>query len=123
MYKGFIVLTVGRAYRHSVSKGKSTASAGVSTDDKTATIHYKPITSLSGNNNALVHYKQSHGYDQISYALSNIHGLYGCGCNLLDVTSLYSLNPGMLPGRFSYKRPGYEANLLLVAVCYGSYLR
>ena len=32
--------------------------------------------------------------DQISHALSNIHGLYGCICNLLDVISVYSLNPG-----------------------------
>ena len=76
---------------------------------KTATVHYKPVTSLSGNNNALAHYEQSRGYDQISHALSNIHGVYRCSCNLLDVTSVYSLNPGMLPGRFSYKRPGYEA--------------
>ena len=53
--------------------------------------------------------QQSRGYDQISHALSNIHGLYGWSCNLLDVISVYSLNPGKLPGRFSYKRPGYEA--------------
>ena len=59
----------------------------------------------------LAHYEQSGGFDQISHALSNIHGLYGCSCNLLDVISVYSLNPGKLPGRFSYKRPGYEANV------------
>ena len=45
-----------------------------------------------------------------NYALSNIHGLCGCSCNLFDVVSVYSLNPGKLPGRFSYKRPGYEAS-------------
>ena len=78
-----------------VSKGESTAS-GVSTDDKTA-IQYKPVTSLAGNN-ALVHHKQSRGYDQISHALSNTHGLYGCSCNFLDFISIYSLNPGKLPG-------------------------
>ena len=27
-----------------------------------------------------------------------------------DVASVYSLNPGKLPGHFSYKRPGYEAS-------------
>ena len=37
-----------------MSKGESTAS-GVSTDDKTAAIEYKPVTSLAGNN-ALVHH-------------------------------------------------------------------
>ena len=86
--------------------GISTASAGVSTDDKTATVNYKPVTSLSGNNNALAHYEQSCGYDQISHALSNIHGLYRCSCNLLDVTYIYSLNPGILPDRFSYNGLG-----------------
>ena len=43
---------------------------------KTATVHYKPVMSLADNNNALAHYEQSRGYDQISHALSNIHGLY-----------------------------------------------
>ena len=43
--------------------------------------------------------------------ITNIHGLYGCSCNLLDVISVYSLNPGKLPGRFSYEWPGYEAKL------------
>ena len=47
-----------------MSKGESTAS-GVSTDDETAAIQYKPVTSPAGNN-ALVHYKQLRGYDQIS---------------------------------------------------------
>ena len=75
---------------------------------KTATIQYKVVTSLAGNNNAFVHYEQSCGYDQISHALSNIHGLYKC--NLLDVIS----NPGKLPGRFSYKQPGYKANGILL---------
>ena len=50
----------------SVSESESTA-GGESTDDKTATVQYKPVTSLAGNNNALAHYKQSHGYDQISH--------------------------------------------------------
>ena len=76
---------------------------------KTVTTQYQPVTSLAGNNNTLAHYEESRGYDQISHALSNIHGLYGCSCNLFDVTSVYSLNLGELPGRFSYERPGYEA--------------
>ena len=33
---------------------------------------------MSRNNNALAHYKQSRDYNQISHALSNIHGLYRC---------------------------------------------
>ena len=76
---------------------------------KTATIQCKPVTSLASNNNALVQYKLSCGFDQISHALSNIHGLYGCSCNLFDLISVYSLKPGKLPGHFSYKRPRYEA--------------
>ena len=76
---------------------------------KTATIQYKPVTSLAGNNNVVAHYEQSRGFDQISHALSNIHGLYQCSCNLFDVISVYSFNPRKLPGRFSYERPGYEA--------------
>ena len=83
-----------------VSKSESTASGG-STDDKTAT------------NNMLAHYKQSCGYDQISHSLSNIHGLYGRSCNLLDVISVYSLNLGKLPGHFSNKQPRYEARVSL----------
>ena len=67
---------------------------------KTATIQYKPVTSLAGNNNALAHYKQSHGFNQISHALSDVRGLYGCSCNLFDVISVYSLN------LLSYKWPG-----------------
>ena len=70
--------------------------------------------SLTGNNNVLAHYEQSCGYDQISHALSNIHGLYGCSCNLLDVISVYSLNPGKLPGSFSYEKPGYEARNIYI---------
>ena len=86
----------------SESESESTASSASASDDKTATIQYKPATSLASNNNALGHYEQSRGYNQISHALSNIHGLYGWRCNLLDVISVYSLNPGKLPGRFSY---------------------
>ena len=94
-----------------MSESESTAS-GASTDtSKTATIQYKPVTSLAGNNNGLAHYEQSRGFDQISHALSDIHGLYGCSCNLFDVISVYSLNPRKLPGRFSYERPGYEARI------------
>ena len=52
------------------------------------TVQYKPATSLAGNNNALAYYGQSRGYDQISHALSNIHGLYVWSCNLLDVISV-----------------------------------
>ena len=51
-----------------MSKSKSTAS-DASTDDKTATIQYKPVTSLVGNNNALAHYEQSRGFDQISQVM------------------------------------------------------
>ena len=59
-----------------VSESECTA-GGASTDDKTAIIQYRPVTSLAGNNNALTHYKESHDYNQISHVLSNIHGLYG----------------------------------------------
>ena len=76
----------------------STTSGASAPDDKTATVQYKPAMSLTGNNNALAHYEQSHGYDQISHALSNIHGLYGWSCNLLDVISVYSLNLALFPG-------------------------
>ena len=38
-----------------------------------------------------------------------IYGLYRWSCNLLNIISVYSLNLGKLPGRFSYKWPGYEA--------------
>jgi len=44
---------------------------------KTATIQYKPVTTLTGNSNARAHYEQSRGYNQTSHALSNIHRLYG----------------------------------------------
>ena len=73
---------------------------------KTATVQYKPVTSLTGNSNARAHYEQSPGYDQTSHALPNIHGLYGC-----SYISIYSLNTGKLPGHFSYKWPGYEASV------------
>ena len=63
---------------------------------------------MAASNNALAHYKQSRGYDQILHASSNIHGLYGCSCNLLDVLSVYSLNLSKLPDRFSNKWPEYE---------------
>ena len=52
---------------------------------KTATIQYKPITILAGNNHALVCYEQSCGKDQISHALSNICGLHRWSCNLSDI--------------------------------------
>ena len=104
-----LVLNVNWAYPATlVSESESTASGASAPDDKTVTVQYKPATSLAGNN-VLAHYKQSRGFDQISHPLSNIHSLYGWSCNLLDVISVYSLNPGKLPGRFSYKRPGYEA--------------
>ena len=38
-----------------MSESESTAS-GVSTDDKTATVQYKPVTSLTDNSNAHAHY-------------------------------------------------------------------
>ena len=70
-----------------MNKSESTASGESTDESKTATIQYKPVMSLAGNNNALAHYEQSPGFDQISHALSNIHGLYGCSCNLFDVIS------------------------------------
>ena len=94
----------------SVSESTSTTSGASVPDDKMATVQYKPATSLAGNNNTLAQYKQSRGYYQISHALSNIHGFYGWSSNLLDVISIYSLNPGKLPGRFSYEQTGYEAS-------------
>ena len=51
--------------------------------------------------------------DYHNHALSNIHGLYGWNCNLLDIISIFSLNPGKLPGRFSYEWPGCEASMVL----------
>ena len=88
-----------------MSESESTAS-GASTDDKTATVQYKPVRSLARNNNALANYEQSRGFDQISHALS---WLVEVSCNIFDVISVYSLNSRELPGRFSYERPGYEA--------------
>ena len=57
------------------------------------TLHYLAV---------LAQYKQSRGFDQIhvSHALSNIHGLCRCSCNLFDVISIYSLNPCKLPRPF-----------------------
>ena len=46
--------------------------------------------------------------------------MYEWSCNLFDVISVYSLNPGKLPGRFSYKRPGYEATGAQAKVGYGN---
>ena len=67
---------------------------------KTATVQYKPVTILAGNHNALVHYEQSHVYDQTSHVLSNIYGLYGWSFNLLDVISVCSLNLGLFTWLF-----------------------
>ena len=44
--------------------------------NKTANIHYKPVMSLAGNDNA-------RGYDQISHALSTIHASYGAAAIFL----------------------------------------
>ena len=52
---------------------------------KTATVQYKPVASLTDNNNALAHYEQSCGYDQISCALFNIHGCIGAA--VISLTS------------------------------------
>ena len=72
-----LVLNVNRAYPATLaSESESTVSGASAPDDKTVTVQYKPATSLAGNN-VLAHYKQSRGFDQISHALSNIHGLYG----------------------------------------------
>ena len=48
-----------------------------------------------------MHYEQSHGYDQYPIFMA---------CTGAAVISVYILNPGKLPGRFSYKWPGYEAS-------------
>ena len=76
-----LVLTVNRAYPAtsvSESESESTASGASASDDKTATVQYKPATSLASNNNALAHYEQSRGYDQIHmHYISNIHGCTG----------------------------------------------
>ena len=79
----------------------------------TVTIQYEPVTSLAGNNNARLHITNSH-VGSIKYHMHYpiFMVIRGCSCNLFDVISVYSLNPGKLPGRFSYKRPGYEANRL-----------
>ena len=82
----------------------------MSTNDKTATIHFKPVTSLA-RNNVLANYEQTHAYDQMSHSLSNSHGLYGYSCNLRETISVCSLNLGKLPGHFSNEQPGHEANL------------
>ena len=77
---------------------------------KTATIQYKPVTSLAGNNNTLAHYEQSmatikyHMHYPISMACMSAAVI------IFEVISIYSLNPGKLPGHFSYERPGYEAS-------------
>ena len=72
----------------------------------------KPVMSFTGRNNTLAHFKQSHGYDQMSHSLSNIHCVYTCTRNLLDIISVYSLDKSKLPRRFSCERPGYEANFV-----------
>ena len=103
-----------------MSENESTASGASAADDKTATVQYKPATSLAGNN-ALAHYEQSRGYNQISHCIIQYSGW---NCNLLDVISVYNLNPGKLPGRscrFSCKRPGYEAIVGLELVSTRSY--
>ena len=51
-------------------------------NDKTATIQYKPATSLAGNSNTLAHYEQSRGYDQIWHAYS-----WCTGWAVISVTS------------------------------------
>ena len=88
----------------SVRENESTASGVSIGENKKATIQYKPVMSLAGNN-IFTHYEQSHGYDLILHAL----GCTGAAINLLDGTSVYSLNSGKLPSHFSYKQPGYKA--------------
>ena len=73
-----------------MSESESTVSSAP-TDDKTATVQFKPVASLTGNSNALAHYEQSRGYDQTSHALSNIHGLYGCSYISISVSPTSSL--------------------------------
>ena len=59
----------------SVSESESTA-GGASTDARQQLSKlYKPVRILAGNN-ALTHYRESRGYDQISHVLSVIHSLY-----------------------------------------------
>ena len=83
----------------SVSESGSTASgASILMTSKTLTIQYKPVTTLAiaGNNNALAHYKQSPGCEQI------LHHEYSL-LALSDVISIYSLDLGKLPGCSSYE--------------------
>ena len=74
---------------------------------KTATIQYKPVTSLAGNNNALAYYEQSCSYIQISHALSHIHGLYVWICHLRDITVW----------TWASYQPFYPANSLGTRLC------
>ena len=76
-----------------MSEGESTASRA-STDDKTAPIQYKPVTSLAGSNTTLAHYEQSCGYDQISHAYPIFMAYMSTA--LMSLTSysyVYSWNP------------------------------
>ena len=72
----------------STSSESESAASGASTDGKTATVQYKPVASLTDNNNALAHYEQSCGYNQISYALFNIHGCIGAAVISLSHTHI-----------------------------------
>ena len=74
-----------------------------------ATIQYKPVTSLADN--------QTHSLIMNSHMASIKNHMHypifmactgAAACNLLDI-SVYSLNPGKLPGRFSYERTGFKA--------------
>ena len=72
---------------------------------KTATVQYKPVTSLAGNNNVLAHTNSHTAMIKYTYIISYS---WLVQCNLLDIISIYSLNPGKIPDRFSYERPGYK---------------
>ena len=68
-------------------ESNETPSGASALDDKTATVQYKPATSLAGNKNALAHYEQSRGYNQISHALSNIRFMACTGGAVISLTS------------------------------------
>ena len=88
-----------------MSKGEFTAS-GVSTDDKTAAIQYKPVMSLAGNN-ALVH------HSHVAMIKYHMHYQILMACTGAAVISFTSY-PYTVLTRVSYQsvsiyeRPGYK---------------
>ena len=69
-----------------MSESASTTNSASALDDKTATVQYKPATSLTGNN-ALAHYEQSRGYDQISHDYPIFMACTGTSGAVISLTS------------------------------------